>query len=41
VLQTILHDWDDERAARILRRCREAMSPRGRILVVERSPPVG
>jgi hypothetical protein len=35
VLKTILHDWDDARAARILQRCREAMSPRGRVLVVE------
>ena len=35
VLKTILHDWDDARATRILMGCRDAMSPRGRVLVVE------
>jgi hypothetical protein len=35
VLKTVLHDWDDAQAARILRRCREAMGERGRVLVVE------
>jgi hypothetical protein len=35
VLKKILHDWDDAPAARILRRCRQAMSARGRILAVE------
>lgn len=35
VLKTILHDWDDAPATRILERCREAMSPHGRVLVVE------
>jgi hypothetical protein len=35
VLKTILHDWDDPQATRILQRCREAMSERGRVLVVE------
>ena len=35
VLKTILHDWDDARATRILERCRAAMSPQGRVLVVE------
>ncbi|MGH2371297.1 MAG: methyltransferase [Chloroflexota bacterium] len=39
VLKTILHDWDDARAARILERCRQAMSPRGRVVVVERLLP--
>jgi O-methyltransferase domain len=35
VLQAILHDWDDERAALILRQCRKALEPAGRILVIE------
>ncbi|HEV2124277.1 MAG TPA: methyltransferase, partial [Chloroflexota bacterium] len=35
LLKTILHDWGDTRAVRILEQCRQAMSPRGRILVVE------
>ncbi|MBI3972539.1 MAG: hypothetical protein HY332_14765 [Chloroflexi bacterium] len=35
VLKTILHDWDDARAGRILERCRQAMRPRGRVVVVE------
>jgi len=39
VLKQILHDWDDEPAAVILRRCREAMEPDGRVLIVERMLP--
>jgi SAM-dependent methyltransferase len=35
VLQSILHDWDDERAALILRECRKALEPAGRILIIE------
>ena len=35
LLSDILHDWNDEQAHRILARCREAMPPHGRILVVE------
>jgi SAM-dependent methyltransferase len=35
VLQAILHDWDDERAALILRRCRQALASDGRILIIE------
>lgn len=35
LLKTILHDWDDARATRILSNCRRAMPPHGRILVVE------
>ncbi|HET7035313.1 MAG TPA: methyltransferase [Thermomicrobiaceae bacterium] len=47
ILSTVLHDWDDERSTAILRRCREAMSPVARLLVIERvlpadnSSPVG
>jgi hypothetical protein len=36
VLKQILHDWDDEAAGAILRRCREAMPPEARILILER-----
>jgi SAM-dependent methyltransferase len=35
LLKFILHDWDDENAVKILRRCREAMEPGGRIAIVE------
>jgi len=35
LLKFILHDWDDESAVKILRRCREAMEPGGRIAILE------
>jgi hypothetical protein len=35
LLKFILHDWDDESCVTILRRCREAMEPGGRIAIVE------
>jgi ubiquinone/menaquinone biosynthesis C-methylase UbiE len=35
VLAFVLHNWDDKRASAILRGCRRAMGPRGRILVIE------
>jgi SAM-dependent methyltransferase len=35
VLRHIIHDWDDKDAAAILRNCRDAMNPGGRILLVE------
>jgi hypothetical protein len=35
VLQSIIHDWDDESAVRILRRVREAMAPDARVLLLE------
>ncbi|MEU4201536.1 methyltransferase [Streptomyces sp. NPDC026294] len=31
-----MHDWDDDAARAILRRCAEAAGTRGRVLVVER-----
>ena len=34
-LSAILHDWPDVEAAAILRRCAEAVSPAGRVLVAE------
>ena len=36
VLKAVLHDWEDEDAVRILRRCRAAIAPGGALLVVER-----
>jgi hypothetical protein len=35
VLSWILHDWDDQMAEQIARRCRQAMQPGARLLVVE------
>jgi hypothetical protein len=35
MLKHVIHDWDDERAARILRSCHGAMGPQGRLLIVE------
>lgn len=38
VLCDVLGDWDDEDAARILRRCAEAGGPNASVIVVERLP---
>jgi SAM-dependent methyltransferase len=35
VLSWVLHDWDDEEAVRILRRCRDAMPAEGWLLISE------
>jgi len=35
VLKHIIHDWDDERAIRILANCQRALRPNGRVLLVE------
>lgn len=35
VLRWIIHDWNDERAGTILRCCREAIDPDGRLLLFE------
>ncbi len=40
-LSHIVHDWDDERAIKLLRRCREAMSPEARLAVCEMVVPAG
>ncbi|WP_349632838.1 methyltransferase [Streptomyces sp. ML-6] len=34
-LKRIFHDWDDKQSATILRNCRQAMAPGGRILVID------
>src|SRR5260370_12383383 len=35
LLKNVLHDWNDEEAVRILKRCRHAMRPGGRVIVIE------
>jgi SAM-dependent methyltransferase len=35
VLSRVLHDWSDERAVAILRRCEQAMTVGGRLLIVD------
>lgn len=39
VLKYIIHDWDDARAAAILRRVREAIAPHGVLLLIEQVLP--
>ena len=41
IMKFILHDWDDVRAGKILKNCREAMAPGGRALVLEAVIPPG
>lgn len=41
VLKRILHDWSDEVCVGILRNCRNAMAPSGRVLVVDTVIPPG
>ncbi|MFC4536720.1 methyltransferase [Sphaerisporangium dianthi] len=37
VLSRVLHDWPDEDAVRILVRCRDALTPGGRVVLVEKA----
>jgi hypothetical protein len=39
VLKSVIHDWDDDRAVRILANCRRAMEPAGTLLLIERVIP--
>ncbi len=41
IYKRVLHDWDDERCAILLARCREAMSPNARLLVIDAVIPPG
>ena len=41
LLKSVLHNWDDTAASRILRACRQAMSPHSKLLVAERVIPPG
>jgi hypothetical protein len=39
VMANVLHDWDDSQSVGLLARCRQAMAPGGRVLIVERLIP--
>lgn len=39
LLKSVLHDWNDDDAVRILQRARDALAPDGRVLVIERVMP--
>lgn len=39
LLKSVLHDWNDDDAVRILQRARDALAPGGRVLVIERVMP--
>jgi SAM-dependent methyltransferase len=39
LLKAVLHDWDDEKSVVILRNCRRAVAPGGKLLVIERIMP--
>lgn len=41
LLKSILHNWNDERCITILKHCRDAITPEGRLLVAERVIPPG
>ena len=41
IMKKVIHDWNDEQAARILRNCRDAMKPHGRVLIAETIIPPG
>jgi SAM-dependent methyltransferase len=41
LLKYIMHDWPDDKAIRILRNCRKAMAPGGRVLVMDPVIPPG
>lgn len=34
-IKRVLHDWSDEEAVKILGNCRDAMNPKGKVLVIE------
>ena len=41
VLKKVIHDWNDEQAVTILRNCRDAVTPHGRVLIAETIIPAG
>jgi SAM-dependent methyltransferase len=41
IMKHIIHDWDNERALKILQNCHRAMTPNGKLLVVEMVIPEG
>ena len=41
IIKKVIHDWEDGRAATILRNCRKAMPPNGKVLLAETLVPPG
>lgn len=41
IMKKVIHDWDDDRAAKILDNCRRALAPGGKVLVAETIVPPG
>ena len=41
ILKWVIHDWDDERSIAILKNCHRAMSPDGKLFVIEAVIPSG
>ena len=41
IIKNVLHDWDDERATRLLSNCRAVMAPEARLWIVEMIIPPG
>jgi O-methyltransferase domain len=41
VLQTVIHDWDDEPSVRILQKCRRSIDEGAKLLIVEQVVPTG
>jgi ubiquinone/menaquinone biosynthesis C-methylase UbiE len=41
MMRHIIHDWDDEKCVTILKNCRAALKPGGKVLVVESVVPTG
>lgn len=41
ILKKIIHDWPDDKAQEILSRCRQAMAPQSRLLLIELVVPPG
>lgn len=41
VLKKVIHDWNDQQAVAILRNCRGALPPHGRVLIAETIIPAG
>jgi SAM-dependent methyltransferase len=39
ILKSIVHDWDDQQSAKILRNCTRALRPNGRVVLIERVVP--
>jgi SAM-dependent methyltransferase len=41
IMKKVIHDWDDERAVKILDNCRRVLAPGGKVLVAETIVPPG